>query len=171
MDDDLLARLDAAITGLQSTRAVVDAGAPWPLAAVFDTSDEAQWGPPEGLAHVAEMGPFWTGEIERILAGGPDPVPFGRVSTDSLRLGVIERDRSLPPRALYDRAIADLRLLANRWPELTEADRARVGLHPRLGEMTVAAIADRFLVTHLAEHVEQLRAVSGPPATGSTPGN
>src|SRR5262245_13032755 len=168
MDDDLLDRLDAAITGLESTRAAVDAGAPWPLAAVFDTSEEAHWGPPEVLAHVAEMGPFWTGEIERILAGGPDPVPFGRVATDTLRLGIIERDRSLPPRALYDRAIADLQLLARRWPELGEADRARVGLHPRLGEMTVATIADRFIVTHLAEHVEQLRAVT-VPETGSTP--
>ena len=170
MDDDLLDRLDAAITGLESTRTAVDAGAPWPLAAVFDTSEEAEWGPPEVLAHVAEMGPFWTGEIERILAGGPDPVPFGRVATDTLRLGVIERDRSLPPRALYDRAIADLQVLARRWPQLTEADRDRVGLHPRLGEMTVATIADRFIVSHLAEHVEQLRAVTGSPATGSTPG-
>jgi DinB family protein len=169
MDEDLLQRLNAAITGLESTRTAVDAGAPWPLAAVFDTSEEARWGPPEVLAHVAEMGRFWTGEIERILAGGPDPVPFGRVSTDTLRLGVIERDRSLPPRALYDRAIADLQLLARRWPELSEADRGRVGLHPRLGEMTVGTIADRFIVTHLAEHVEQLRAVTGT-AGGSTSG-
>ena len=169
MEDDLLDRLDAAISGLESTRAAVDAGTPWPLAAVFDTSEEAQWGPPEVLAHVAEMAPFWTGEIERILAGGPDPVPFGRVSTDMLRLGVIERDRSLPPRALYDRAIANLQLLAGRWPELTEADRARIGTHPRLGEMTVGAIADRFIVSHLAEHVDQLRAVTGSTATWSTP--
>ena len=169
MDDDLLDRLDAAVTSLGSTRGAVDAGAPWPLAAVFDTSDEAEWGPPEVLAHVAEMGRFWTGEIERILAGGPGPVPFGRVSTDTLRLGVIERDRSLPPRALYDRAIADLRQLRDRWQGLTDTDRARIGLHPRLGEMTVATIADRFIVSHLAEHVEQLRAVTGSAATGSPP--
>ena len=170
MDDDLLDRLDAAIAGLEATRPVIESGAPWPLAAVFDTSEEAEWGPPEILAHVAEMAPFWTGEIERILAGGPDPVPFGRVSTDSLRLGVIERDRSLPPRALYDRAIGDLRLLAARWPELNAADRERIGLHPRLGEMTVAAIADRFIVGHLAEHVVQLGDVTAAQTPGSTPG-
>jgi hypothetical protein len=170
MDDDLLVRLDAGIAGLESTRPAVEAGAPWPLAAVFDTSEEAQWGPPEVLAHVAEMASFWYGEIERIVAGGPDPVPFGRVSTDALRLGVIERDRSLPPRALYDRAVADLRLLAARWPDLTESDRARVGLHPRLGEMTVASIADRFIVGHLAEHVVQLQDVAAVSASGSTPG-
>src|SRR6476646_11070846 len=75
MDDDLLDRLDAAIAGLEATRPIIESGAPWPLAAVFDTSEEAEWGQPETLAHLAEMEPSWPGELERILAGGPDPVP------------------------------------------------------------------------------------------------
>jgi hypothetical protein len=33
---------------------------------------------------------------------------------------------------------------------------ARTGRHERLGEMTVAAIVDRFLVEHLEEHADQL---------------
>ena len=36
----------------------------------------------ELLAHVAEMLPYWLGEVERILAGPPEPVPFGRVGSD-----------------------------------------------------------------------------------------
>src|SRR5690349_17419772 len=67
--DDLLERLQQAIVGLQATRGTVEGGAPWPLAAVFDTSEEASWGPPEVLSHLAEMAPFWLGEIERVLAG------------------------------------------------------------------------------------------------------
>jgi hypothetical protein len=162
--DDLLDRLRGGVEGLAATRPAVEAGAPWPLAAVFDTSEEASWGPPEVLAHLAEMSPFWLGEIERIVADGPDPLPFGRVATDTLRLGIIERDRSLPPRELYDRAIGALERLERRWPTLTDADRARIGVHPRLGEMTVAAIADRFIVSHLAEHVVQLEeVVAGTP--------
>ena len=156
MDDDLLARLRSGAAAFGATRAAVEAGGPWPLATVFDTSDEAEWGPPEVLAHVSEMAPYWLGEIERILAGGPEPVPFGRVATDTLRLGVIERDRSLPPRELYDRIDSALDRLGRRWPTLTSADRERVGVHPRLGEMTIAAIADRFLVSHVDEHVRQL---------------
>ena len=167
MSDELLERLRAASDDLAATRPAVEAGAPWPLAATFDTSEEADWGPPEVLAHVAEMGPFWLGEIERILAGGPAPVPFGRVSTDTLRLGVLERDRSLPPRELYDRTTSALERLARRWPTLSPADLERVGLHPRLGEMTVAAIADRFIVSHVEEHARQLREVLERPARRS----
>jgi hypothetical protein len=159
MDDDVLRRLDAATAGLEATRPAVEAGAPWPLAAVFDHSDEARWGPPEVLAHVAEMAPFWLGEIERILAGGPGPVPFGRIATDTLRIGILERDRSLPPRELYDRTFGDLARLRRRWPTLTPEDLARVGLHPRLGEMAVADIPDRFIVGHLADHVAQIEAI------------
>jgi hypothetical protein len=155
--DDLLERLQQGIDGLNETRVAVEAGGPWPLAAVFDTSEEASWGPPEILSHLAEMGPFWLGEIERVLAGdGSAPVPFGRVSTDTLRLAIIERDRSLPPRELYDRTISALGRLQRRWPELSADDRARLGLHPRLGDMTVEMMADRFIVRHLAEHVVQL---------------
>lgn len=156
MDDTLLERLRAAVAGLEATRPAVEAGAPWPLAATFDTSDEARWGPPEVLAHLAEMASFWLGEIERIIAGGPDPVPFGRVATDAMRLGILERDRSLPPRELYDRTVSGLERLERRWATLTPADLERRGLHPRLGEMTIAAIADRFIVSHTAEHLVQL---------------
>ena len=163
--DDLLERLQEGIDGLQETRATVEAGAPWPLAAVFDTSEEASWGPPEVLSHLAEMATYWLGEIERVVAGdGTAPVPFGRVSTDTLRLGIIERDRSLPPRELYDRTVSALQRLERRWPTLTETELARIGLHPRLGEMPVSAMADRFIVSHLLEHVRQLEEVTGAPA-------
>jgi hypothetical protein len=159
--DDLLERLQQGIEGLEGTRPAVEAGAPWPLAAVFDTSEEASWGPPEVLSHLAEMATFWLGEIERVVAGdGTAPVPFGRVATDTFRLGIIERDRSLPARELYDRTVSALQRLERRWPTLTETELARVGLHPRLGEMPVSAMADRFIVSHLAEHVVQLRDVT-----------
>src|SRR6478735_3417120 len=106
MDDALLNGLHAATAGLVATRPAVEAGAPWPLATTIDTSDEARWGPPEVLAHVAEMASYWLGEIERVLAGAPEPVPFGRVATDPIRIAVLERDRSLPPRELYDRTMS-----------------------------------------------------------------
>ena len=164
MDDDLLARLRSGAAALAATRPAVEAGEPWPLAEVFDASDEARWGPPEVLAHVAEMGPFWLGEIERILAGD-EPVPFGRISTDPLRLAIIERDRTLPARELYDRSASALERLERRWATLGPTELARRGLHPRLGEMTVAAFADRFIVAHVEDHVRQLGDILDGPAT------
>ncbi len=159
MDDTLLERLQAARTGLAATRSAVEAGAPWPLAPVYDDSDEARWGPGEVLAHLAEMATYWLGEIERVLAGEVEPVPFGRIATDQVRIGLIERDRSLPPRELYDRIDDGLTRFDRRWRSLTPAELTRRGIHPKRGEMTVAQMPDPFIVGHLEGHVVQIQAI------------
>ncbi|MFL5712575.1 MAG: DinB family protein [Chloroflexota bacterium] len=167
MDTPLLDRLHAAREGLAATRARVDAGAPWPMAAVYDDSDEARWGPGEVLAHLAEMAQYWLGEIERVLDGPSDPVPFGRIATDQVRIGVVGRDRSLPPRELYDRIDDALTRFDRRWRGLGEADLARRGVHPTRGELAVAEMPDRFIVGHLADHVSQLeRILAGTDTAG-----
>jgi hypothetical protein len=157
--DELLDRLAAARAGLAATRPAVEAGAPWPLAETYDDSDEARWGPGEVLSRLAEMAPYWLGEIERVLAGAPDPVPFGRTASDPVRIALVERDRSVPPRELYDRIEDALRRFDKRWRTLTPADLARRGLHPTRGEITVAAMPERFIVGHLEDHVRQLEGI------------
>jgi hypothetical protein len=165
--DDLLDRLQAARDGLAAIRPAVEAGAPWPMAAVYDDSDEARWGPGEVLAHLAEMAQYWQGEIERVLDGTPDPVPFGRIATDPVRIGLVGRDRSLPPRVLYDRIDDALARFDERWRTLTPTDLARRGLHPSRGELTVAEMPDRFIVGHLADHVAQIeRILAGSDTAG-----
>ena len=174
--DKTLQRIHAAADRLADTRPATVERAPWPLSERFDDTPEAEWGPPEVLAHVAEMIPFWQGEMERIIAGAAtqaaagaaeagggaaEPMPFGRVATDNVRLGILERDRSLPPTELYDRIASSLERFERRWSTLSAAERGRCGLHPRLGEMTVEAIADRFIVTHLADHAAQLERILG----------
>jgi hypothetical protein len=160
-----MAALDAQIDRLTSAHATfaalaprVDAGRPWPLSDRFGTEPEADWGPQETLAHVAEMLPFWLGEIERIVDAGGPVVPFGRIADDELRIGVIGRDRSLPPRALFDRIEASVALVSRRLALLDASAAAMRGSHPRLGELTVAEIADRFMGNHLADHAAQLDA-------------
>lgn len=164
-DDTLLQRMHDGATRLAATRPGVVDGAPWPLAERFDDAPEAEWGPPEVLAHVAEMIPFWQGEMERILAGVAEgttgPVPFGRIASDPNRLGILERDRSLPPAELYDRIDNALERFGRRLASLSEAERGRSGLHPKRGEMSVAAIADAFVVSHLADHAVQLEGILG----------
>jgi hypothetical protein len=149
-------RLRAAAGRFAAIRPAVEAGGPWPLSPNFGTEPEASWGPPETLAHVSEMLPFWIGEIERVLDGSSEPVPFGRVATDQIRLLVLERDRSLPPRELFARIADGTARAERRLAELTPAQAGRRGLHPRLGEMTVEAIAERFIVSHLEDHADQL---------------
>jgi hypothetical protein len=165
---DLEERLEQASAEFLALRLAVEAGSPWPISDVIGTESEAYWGPPEVLAHVAEMVPFWQGEIARILDGVAEPVPFGRVATDSLRIGVIERDRSLPPGELFERIDAAVVRFAGPLRTLTIPQASRRGLHPTLGEMTVAQIADRFVVSHLEDHVRQLSTIltgdGTPPA-------
>lgn len=135
----------------------VQAGSPWPLSPTIGTEPEARWGPPEVLAHVAEMLPFWTGEMERVLAGNPEPVPFGRVASNPLRIAIVERDRTLPSRELFARIAAGAERLAARLAELSPEIAQRRGVHETLGEMSAIALIERLVVGHLEEHVEQLQ--------------
>jgi hypothetical protein len=161
--DDTLERLQEARAGLAATRPAVEREAPWPMAIVFDDSDEARWWPGEVLAHLAEMAQYWLGEIERVLDGTQEPVPFGRIASDPIRIGLVERDRSLPPRELYDRIDESLARFDRRWRTLTPTELARRGVHPKRGEMTVAQMADPFIVGHLEAHVAQLEAILADP--------
>ncbi len=168
MPDELdgLATLRAGYAGLE--RPVVD-GAPWPLAGAFGTEPEAAWGPRELLAHVAEMLPFWLGELEKVVEGAPDgsPVPFGRVATDAVRIGLIERDRTLPLPVLFARIDAGLGHWSERLGTLSDLERSRIGRHPTLGEMSAPAFFGRFILGHAQEHVTQLEEILA--ATGRDP--
>lgn len=158
--DEQARRLEEASAALLELAPRIEAGAPWPLADVYGAEPEASWGPPELLAHVNEFVPYWMGEIERVLAGSSTaPVPFGRVQTDELRIGVIGRDRTLPLRELFSRIEADVKRVSARLRELTSAEVARLGLHPTRGEMRVADTVEPFLAGHLEGHVVQLREI------------
>ena len=133
------------------------AGEPWALAEDYGTGPEASWGPREVLAHVEEMLPFWLGEMERVIdGGGTAAVLFGRIADDPVRIGIIERDRSLPLRVLFRRVDDGLRAWEERISTLTDAEASRVGVHPRLGEMPAPAILERFVTGHAEDHIAQL---------------
>ena len=151
-------RLLAAHRRLEAARPAVDAGAPWPPTPAFGTEPEASWNPPELLAHLAEMLPFWIGQIDRIL-DGIEPVSFGRVADDDQRIGAIGRDRALPIDERYARVAAGVDAAVARFRALDEAQAARIGTHPTRGEMTVERAAERFIVGHLEEHADQLDAI------------
>jgi hypothetical protein len=154
---ELRARLQVTADALLTLQPAVLAREPWALAADFGHGAEAAWGPPEVLAHVTEMLPYWLGEVERILAGWPTPVPFGRVATDKVRIAIIGRDRTVPLRELFDRVETDVARYERRLAELSPADLARHGLHPARGPISVQTVLDLIVVEHLEEHCAQLR--------------
>jgi hypothetical protein len=171
MDEALEHRLEAIRPALAGLRAAVEGREPWPLSQAYGAEPESDWGPKEVLAHVAEMVPYWLGQIEVVLAAPTDAPPFGRVATDPKRIDRIGRDRALSAGELFDRidrGLVDAVALAGR----LDADAwARRGSHTRLGVMTVEGMVERFIVGHLEEHVRQLeeilaRGPGGADATG-----
>ncbi len=153
-------RLEAAAAAMMGLRGRIEGGGDWPLSDFYGTEPEASWGPREVLAHVEEYLPYWMGEIERVLAGDASaPVAFGRVAEDPVRIGVIGRDRTVPFRELFARIESDASRVAARLRELSAEDVARVGLHPRRGELAVREMLEPFLVGHTEGHVTQLREI------------
>jgi hypothetical protein len=76
-----------------------------------------------------------------------------------VRIALIGRDRMLPTDELHTRIDSWLERWGHRLASLTPTQRSKVGLHPTRGEMTVEAIVERMIVSHLDEHVEQLEAI------------
>jgi hypothetical protein len=156
-----ITRLDDDSAAMDRLKGPIDAGRPWPVGPVAGEGPESDWGPPEVLAHVAEMLGYWLDQMELVIAGATQPVPMGRPTGDPRRAEAIERGRSLATSELLGRIHAAVGRYAVRLPQLTPADWDRVGLHPRLGEMTVGQMLDRFALGHLDEHLAQLQAVLG----------
>jgi DinB family protein len=158
--DDLLTRLRNAGAGLLALRGPLVTGEPWPLSPDYGTGPEASWGPREVLAHVDEMLPYWTAQLRGVIAGDPGgATPFGRVATDQSRLDRIDAARQRPAGELLDEIDAGLVTATSFVAGCSAADLDRRGLHPTRGELSVSESLDRFVVTHLAEHVAQLEGI------------
>lgn len=171
--NDVADRIEAAARALTALGPDVEAREPWPLSAAFGEEPEADWGPKELLAHIAEMIPYWLAEIEEIVTKGQPTdgptdgaatalgaaVPFGRVAADPERIGRIGRDRVLPAGVLLERIGLAATAAATRLRTLSPGEAACRGLHSRLGAMTIAAIAERFVAGHIVDHEAQLRAI------------
>jgi hypothetical protein len=150
-------RLEAAIQRLLSE------ASSWREEDLYARASEGDWTAMEVMAHTTEMQPYWARQIQRVLAqpGGP----FGRTHDDTERTGFVEAhakdrlaDALVGLQQARDEAAAVLR-------SLSDHDWSQVGIHSRRGEMSVADIAESFLVGHAEEHVEQaIRAVEAAVA-------
>ena len=147
-------RLRTARDNLVRMRSRIELSAPPP----DELPRRRAWVAREALAHVDEMLLYWLGEIERVLAGPVEPVPFGRAPTDLVRQLTVDRDRTLPVSELYTRLDHSLERVLRRLLELDERQVARRGLHKERGEMTVKQIVEVMLAGHIEEHCRQIAA-------------
>ncbi|HET7677857.1 MAG TPA: DinB family protein [Candidatus Limnocylindrales bacterium] len=154
----LLARLDAVADRLRALAERDREGLTAP-----DTDTGERWEAAQVWGHLAEFPEYWLPQVRGVIdARSEEPVPFGRTKRDPERAARIEARRALRPAE----AMAAVEASLAGWRELVDSlgpdDLARRGLHPTIGEMTVPAMLERFLLNHLEEHAEQLESL--PPA-------
>jgi hypothetical protein len=151
--DDLLERLDAV-----EQRLAEHAAGPAPDGLTEpDEGGTERWEAAQVWAHMAEFVAFWQAELEKVVdhyAGAP--VPFGRTKDDPERIGAIEEGRHVPIAELMARVHGEIEVTRRYLPTLSTAQWSSVGLHSRRGEMTVPQMVERFTVSHLEEHADQL---------------
>ena len=173
VEAELARRIQAAWTTIADQRDALLAwhAAAGPAAALTDP--DAEWDPGRVLAHLAEMVRYWHGEMERILAGGREPITIGRFGTDSVRVLTVERDRDLPVDELLARVDVDVRRVVARLTTLDDSALSTRALHRYYsdrGEMTLADIVTTSLAKHLEDHSVQLdRALRLAGAAGGRP--
>jgi hypothetical protein len=151
--DELIARLTAV-----ERRLAEHADAPVPSGLTDpDPGNEERWEAGQVWAHLAEFPAYWLAQAQRVISlPTHEPVPFGRVKTDSGRLEAIERDRHTDPTALLERVRSTLAEVTDTARTLPPEAWTRHGMHPVRGQMTVHQIFETFIADHLEEHADQL---------------
>lgn len=154
--DGYLARL-----GLAERRLAEHAARPLPSGLTDpDPGASEQWEAGQVWAHLAEFPAFWHEQIRTIVAaqGGATtgPIPFGRLKTDAGRTDPIERERRTAPSDLLARVTSQIADLSTTLTALPADAWGATGLHPTLGEMSLPAVLERFVLGHLEEHADQL---------------
>ncbi|MEX0625054.1 MAG: threonine/serine dehydratase [Chloroflexota bacterium] len=125
-----------------------------------DPGASERWEAGQVWAHLAEFPGYWLDQVRKLLAaraaGAAEPIPFGRTKADAGRIAAIELERRTDPAELLRRVTAQIGDASATLQGLPpEAWQAR-GLHPSVGEMSLGAIVERFVLSHLEEHADQL---------------
>lgn len=155
--DSWLARIDRVEGRLAAVAAPVD-GLTQP-----DRDTGEQWEAGQAWGHLAEFIQFWieqAGDVIDEYHG--QPVPFGRLRTDSTRLAAIEQGLHTSLNVLWREVRSDLADLREFLRALPEGWSDAVGLHQKLGPLGTERIIEDFLIAHLEEHATQLESLNKP---------
>src|SRR5439155_22823228 len=117
-----------------------------------------EWTVLQTLGHCAEMIPFWLAQCRSLIdAPGAESPRLGRALDDPARLAGPARGAAADPDALLAQLQTEAQKGASTILALTSAERAKTDMHPRLSQLRVADIVERFIVAHAEEHEQQIR--------------
>jgi hypothetical protein len=126
-----------------------------------DPDTGEQWEAGQVWGHLAEFIQFWmeqAGDVIDEYRG--QPVPFGRIRTDTTRLVAIEQGLHTPMDVLWQEVRSDLADLREFLRALPKGWSDAVGLHQKLGPLGMERVIEDYLVGHLEEHAAQLESLS-----------
>lgn len=124
---------------------------------LYRTPPDGEWTVMENLVHVVEFLPYWVEELYGVIKSPEEP--FGRTHEDPDRIKSVE-DHALD--SLQD-VLVNLDDAADqacrRLSAIPDDQWNSAGVHRR-GRMTLTEITEYFLISHLADHIEQAKAAA-----------
>ncbi len=149
---DLVERIDATDERLAAHGAIAHDGLTDP-----DHGGTERWDADQVWAHLAEIGPYWMGELRRVVdAGDGPPATIGRSLSDPSRVDAIEAGRTRPVADNLAASRRSLDVLRAYLAGLSTTDWSRVGRHVSAGDMTIVAQLEAFHLGHVEQHLAQL---------------
>jgi uncharacterized damage-inducible protein DinB len=119
---------------------------------------ESEWSAMQTLGHMTEMIPYWLHHCRVLIAATGAPPTFGRTPGSPERLAGVAHGAAAEPDALLAQLRHEVRAAAGAIRGLSAADWGKRGLNPGRGEMSVADVVERFVVSHAEEHLAQVQA-------------
>jgi hypothetical protein len=119
---------------------------------------EEEWNVLEVLGHVNEMIPFWLGHCRTLVQAQGEPPAFGRTIDSPERLEAVARAAHSNLDDLMTALRREVHAGAAMLRGLTDADRAKEGVHNRRGRITVTDAVEALVLAHGEEHVAQIKA-------------
>ena len=119
---------------------------------------EDEWSVMQILGHLAESIPYWLDQCRNLIAATGKPPTFGRKLDAPERLVGVDRGLTEEINELLPRVVGEILAAAQAIRRMSLAERGKTGLHIRDGELSVAQVIERFIVTHVEGHLTQIQA-------------
>jgi DinB superfamily len=123
-----------------------------------------EWTAAELTGHVAEFPVTFSGQARRLVDSPGQPI--GRGLDDPGRLAAVAKLAGAGPVQAAAEVRNGVRQAAETLRSIPPDGWRATGQHQRAGELSVADIVERFIVSHLREHLGQARAAVGSGGTG-----
>jgi uncharacterized damage-inducible protein DinB len=122
-----------------------------------------EWSTVQILGHMIEFINYWMSAIHALSVATGEPPRFGRSIDAPERLAAVQTGAASESEALLRQLDSAITAAASDIRAMTPAQRARTGIHNRLGEIAVSNAIDELVVGHVEAHLAQINQTLGTP--------